>query len=92
MFVVRVENDEATLYRAFRRLQSARSWAAERNLEDVDCLVDIFETSGSEDPKFAIAAARRGDAREILRGEAIAARPPIVSGASDIHFGVGAAV
>ncbi|KAB0680721.1 hypothetical protein [Aureimonas leprariae] len=93
MFVVRVENDEATSYRAFRRSQTARAWAAERNGEDVDCLVDVFETSGlGDDPRGAIAAVRAGNAREILRGEALAARPPVTTGASDIDFGVAVAV
>jgi Holliday junction resolvase-like predicted endonuclease len=92
MFVVRVENDEATLYRAFRHWQTARSWAAERNVEDVDCLVDILEVAGSDDPKLAVAMARKGDVRTVARGEALAVPLPAVAAASDIHFGAVAAV
>jgi hypothetical protein len=79
MFVVRIENDEATTYRAFRRTAAAKAYAVEANRDDVDCLVDIFEASGTDDVPLAVATVRDGKARLVGRGEAMAARPAFVS-------------
>ncbi|GGD86088.1 hypothetical protein GCM10011390_00850 [Aureimonas endophytica] len=77
MFVVRIQNDEATLYRAFRRWQGAKLWAEEKNLEHSANLVDVFEASGAGDDRAAVRAVREDRARLVVRGEALV--PPVLA-------------
>jgi hypothetical protein len=79
MFVVRIENDEATTYRAFRRAVSARSYAVDANRDDLESLVDIFEASGTTEAADAVAAVRYGRGRLVERAEALPSNlPPFV--------------
>lgn len=71
MFVVRIQNDEATLFRAFRRLSTARRWAGERNAEDAGSRFDIFDVAGAPEASSAVTAAHSGKGIHVHRLEAM---------------------
>ncbi len=69
VFVVRIQNDEATMYRAFRRLQTARRWAVESDHGSHDAMFDVFAVEGVDESNAAVAAARSGSARHVVRAD-----------------------
>jgi|EndMetStandDraft_8_1072994.scaffolds.fasta_scaffold1351794_1 hypothetical protein len=73
MFVVKVENDEALMFRVFSKLSAAKAWALLCRNRDGDCVVDVYGTPGISEELAAIAAVRAGEGRLVVRGERLAA-------------------
>ncbi|BDA84080.1 hypothetical protein Sa4125_16220 [Aureimonas sp. SA4125] len=73
MFVVKVETDEALMFRAFRKLSEAKSWAVQSCRRDGDCRADVYGTPGIADELAAAVAVREGRGRLVARGDKLAA-------------------
>ena len=69
MFVVKVETDEALMFRVFRKLSAAKSWALKSGRGDPESIVDVYGTPGISDELAAIAVVRDGHGRLVVSGE-----------------------
>lgn len=69
MYVVRIETDEALMFRAFRKLQAAKFWAnARQGADDFDTVIDIYDVPGIEDEMHAVKSIRDGSGKLVLSG------------------------
>jgi hypothetical protein len=68
MFVVKVETDEALMFRVFSRLSVAKAWALQCQRREGECLVHVYGTPGISEELAAIAAVRAGEGRLVVRG------------------------
>ena len=69
MYVVRVETDQAPVFRTFWRGQAARNWALSQGLSDEECRVDVYRTLGIRDAISAVEAVRDGRGHLLVTGE-----------------------
>ena len=69
MFVVKVETDEAPVFRAFWRSQAAKDWALQRSHEDAHWIVGVYRTLGIRDGIKAVEAVRDGRGTLLTSGE-----------------------
>ncbi|WP_152045623.1 hypothetical protein [Aureimonas psammosilenae] len=77
MFVVRIENDEATVFRAFRHSQSAKRWAVERDDDHMQSAIDIFAVPSADDSEGAVSAVREGRGTPVRNADGFTAKPPL---------------
>lgn len=70
MFVVRIKNDEALMFRTFSRPQAARNWICRHiDADPSSTAVDLYEVPGCGEVAVAVAAVRDGRCRHVASGE-----------------------